>query len=367
MLTPISDAGKDQINIHFSTCSFGLQMKALVKYAAGAGNMEIRDVPEPAAGPGEVKVKVKAAAICGSDLHILHGDIGIPMRLPVIPGHEFAGIVEQTGPGVTGLNPGDRVTGENTRTSCGLCPQCASGSYNLCKHRLATGYAFDGAFASHVVIPQARIHKLPESVDFQSGALTDPSACAYHAVCEITNIRGGDYVLITGPGPMGLFCLQYVKYNGAIAILSGTTADAERLELAKKLGADYVFAGPDLKDAILKITNGNGIDAVLECAGAERAAHVSLELLRREGKYTQVGIFGKPVLFDLDQVLYKEISMTGSFSQKYMGWKKALELCASGKIQVAPLITHDFSLDSWRDAFEVFENKKAIKVIFNMD
>src|SRR3989339_1097009 len=107
-------------------------MKALVKYAPGDGNMELREVPEPLPGSGEVKVKVKTASICGSDLHILHGDIGIPMRLPVIPGHEFAGVVAEIGEGVKDVQIGDRVTGENTRTVCGVCRQCVSGNYNLC-------------------------------------------------------------------------------------------------------------------------------------------------------------------------------------------------------------------------------------------
>ena len=157
-------------------------MKALVKFAQGDGNMEIREVPEPSPGPGEVKVEVMAASICGSDLHIMHGDIGIPMRLPVIPGHEFAGVVTEVGAGVEEIAVGDRVTGENTRTACGVCHQCATGSYNLCQKRLATGYAYDGAFTKYVVIPKIRIHKLPDNVDFACGALTDPSACAYHAV-----------------------------------------------------------------------------------------------------------------------------------------------------------------------------------------
>lgn len=341
-------------------------MKALVKYAPGNGNMELRDVPEPSAGTGEVKIEVKAASICGSDLHILHGDIGIPMRLPVIPGHEFAGIVIELGEGIRNLRVGDRVTGENTRTACGVCQQCTTGSYNLCQHRLATGYAFDGAFTKYVIIPEIRIHKLPDNVDFKSGALTDPSACAYHAVQELTGINSGDIVLITGPGPMGLFCLQYVKSSGGIVILSGTEKDKMRLELGRKLGADYVFSG-DTEKETMKITGGRGVDVVLECSGAEAAAQTGLRLAGREGKYTQVGIFGKPIRFDLDQVLYGEIRLTGSFSQKYSGWEKALELCSQGKIKVMPLITHTFPLSLWQQAYDLFASGEAIKVVFDME
>ncbi|MCJ7751979.1 MAG: zinc-binding dehydrogenase [Armatimonadetes bacterium] len=341
-------------------------MKALVKYAAGDGNMELRDVPEPSPGPGEVLVRVAAASICGSDLHIWRGDIGIPMRFPVIPGHEFAGVVTAVGEGVQGVRVGERVTGENTRTACGVCRQCASGSYNLCRQRLATGYAFDGAFAPYVVVPAARVHRLPDNVDFRSGALTDPSACAYHAVQELTGVSAGDFVLITGPGPMGLLSLQYAKANGGLTILLGTERDAKRLALGAELGADHILAGHKVADRVLELTKGEGVDVVLECSGAEAAAQLGLGVLRREGKFTQIGIFGRPIQFDLDQVLYKEVRLIGSFSQKYLGWERALRLCSQGEIKVAPLITHSFPLDSWEKAFSLFARGEAIKVVFEM-
>jgi len=339
-------------------------MQALVKYAAGPDNMELREVPEPQPGPGEVKIAVHAASICGSDLHIRKGDIGIPMRFPVIPGHEFAGVVTDVGAGVADLEPGARVTAENTRVNCGICPQCANGSYNLCRRRLATGYAFDGAFASHVVVPRARIHRLPSAVDFRAGALTDPSACAYHAVQELTGINAGDLVLVSGPGPMGLFCLQYVKANGGTVILSGAARDRGRLEIGRKLGADHVCTADEVEKLAMELSGGAGVDRVLECSGAGAAAQQGLALLKSEGSYTQIGIFGKPVTFDLDRVLYREIRLLGSFSQKFTGWEKALELCASGRIQVAPMITHVFPISAWREAFDLFQNGQAIKVIF---
>lgn len=339
-------------------------MQALVKFAPGPDNMELREVPAPQPGPGEVQIAVRAAAICGSDLHIRKGDIGIPMRFPVIPGHEFAGVVTVLGPGVADLEIGARVTAENTRYNCGICPQCANGSYNLCRKRLATGYAFDGAFASHVVVPRTRIHRLPDMVDFRSGALTDPSACAYHAVQELTGINAGDLVLVSGPGPMGLFCLQYVKANGGRVILSGAERDRARLEIGRALGADHVCAAAQVEDLVNELSGGTGLDRVLECSGAAAAAQQGLALLKSEGSYTQIGIFGKPLTFDLDRVLYREIRLLGSFSQKFTGWEKALELCASGSVRTEPLITHVFPLSAWEEAFDLFQNGQAIKVIF---
>lgn len=341
-------------------------MIALVKHAPGPGNMELREVPDPSPGLSEVKIEVKVASICGSDLHIRKGDIGIPMRYPVVVGHEFAGIIREVGKGVPEDLIGRRVTGENTRSVCGKCRYCANGSYNLCQKRLATGYAFDGAFTKYVIIPMARIHRLPDNVDFVSGALTDPSACAYHAVQELTRINPGDLTLITGPGPMGLFCLQYAKANGSRVIMTGRTNDTRRLELGQRLGADFICSTGNAEAEIMKISNGTGIDAAIECSGAEAAANLCLKTLRREGSFTLVGICGKPVTIDWDQVLYKELRVVGSFSQKYFGWEKALEFCAGGRIKVKPLITHAFPLQEWQKAFDIFESAAAIKVIFKM-
>jgi len=341
-------------------------MKAIVKYAAGEGNLGLREVPEPFPSDNEVKIRVEAAGICGSDLHILHGDIGIPMRLPVVVGHEFSGVIVELGKRVTQWQVGQRVTAENTRKVCGYCRYCATGNYNLCRERLATGYAFDGAFAPYCVVPAERVHLLPDNVDFVSGALSDPSACAYHAVQELTGIEAEDVVLITGPGPMGLFCLQYVKTNGGRVILTGLARDQERLALGKELGADVRVdvENEDLKAVVMELTKGEGADVALECSGAERAAQEALALLRKQGKYTQVGIFGAPIKVDFDQVLYKELRVLGSFSQKFIPWEKALAFLALGKIKARPLVTDILPLEEWEQGFKKFEEGRAIKVVF---
>ena len=344
-------------------------MKAIVKVRMGEGQLELKEVPEPSADRGEVKIQVEAAGICGSDLHILHGDIGIPMRPPFVIGHEFAGFIADVGEGVSRWEVGERVTAENSRSVCGHCRYCVTGSYNLCSERLATGYAYDGAFARYCVVPEERVHRLPDNVDFVSGALSDPSACAYHAVHDLTGIDAGDVVLITGPGPMGLFCLQYVKANGGTVILVGLPKDRPRLELGKVLGADYtvVIGEADVAGLIQDLTAGVGADVILECSGAGSAAQAGLELVRKQGKYTQVGIFGAHVTVDLSQLVYKEIRMTGSFSQKFLAWEAAIALCSQGQVQVRPLVTDLLPLDEWEEGFRKFESGEAIKVVFEPD
>ncbi len=344
----------------------GKMMKAVVKYAEGPGNICLKEVPEPEPGAGEVKIRVEAAGICGSDLHIYKWDIGIPTRVPFIIGHEFSGVIAEVGKNVKCFKGGERVTAENSRLVCGHCQYCMTGNYNLCKERKATGYAFDGAFASFCVVPEERVHLLPDNVDFVTAALTDPSACVYHAVQELTGIDAGDVVLITGPGAMGLFSLQYVKANGGIAIVTGLEKDRKRLELARRLGADFIIdvTQESLKELVDEITGGEGVDVALECSGAEEAARDCLELLRRQGKYTQIGIFGHPITFDLDKVLYKEIKLIGSFSQKFTAWKAALKLFSQGKILALPLVTDILPLEEWEKGFQRSFEGEAIKVVF---
>ena len=192
-------------------------MKALVKYATGVGNMEIREVPEPSPGFGEVKIEVKATGICGSDLHTYHGNIGIPMKLPVVTGHEFAGVVVEVGEGVEGIEVGERVTAETTFSTCGRCIHCLTGSYNLCLQRRGIGYWLNGAFAKYTVVPAIRVHKLPDNVDFIGGALSEPLACVVHGAMELTGVSAGDVVLVTGPGAIGLLTMQVAKAEGEAA------------------------------------------------------------------------------------------------------------------------------------------------------
>lgn len=341
-------------------------MQAIVKYQMGEGYIELRDVPEPEPEEGQVKIAVQAAGICGSDLHIWHGDIGIPLNLPVTLGHEFAGIISAVGPGVIGLAVGQRVTAENSRSVCGHCEYCMTGDYNLCLDRRATGYAYDGAFAPYCVVPEERVHLLPDTVDFMTGALTDPSACAYRGVCEKALVQPGDVVLILGVGPMGLFSTQYAKLSGGRVILAGTTADAARLEIGRQLGADHTVDVTQLNavDDIRAAAGRRGIDVVLECSGAPEAARLGLQLIKRRGRFVLVGIYGHPFELDFDQILYKELIVKGMFSHKYEAWERAISLAAQGLIQAKPLITDILPLSEWETGFRRFAEKKALKVIF---
>lgn len=334
-------------------------MKALMKLKDGG--MALVDIPEPAPGPGEVKVLVKATGICGTDLYGYSA-----VKPPVVLGHETAGEVVEVGEGVKRLRVGDRVTTETTAYVCGKCRFCQSGNYNLCPERRGLGSKVNGAFAKYFVIREKSVHRLPSNVDFLSGALTEPLACAIHAVMEQGKISSGDVVLVIGPGPLGLLVGQVAKTQGARVIICGLTGDEERLALAKGLGVDFALNLQimDISRFIEEVTDGYGADAVFECAGAPSAVELGLKLVRKRGKYIQAGILRQPVKLNLDDVLFgREINLIGSHTQRPSSWTKALRLMREEKVNLKSLVTHQFPLTEWEKGFKIAKERNSIKVI----
>jgi L-iditol 2-dehydrogenase len=330
--------------------------------------MEVREVAEKPLEAGELRIGVEAAGICGSDLHIYHDQIAIPIRVPVVLGHEFSGRVVEVGEGVAPSRLGQRVTAMPSVRICGVCRYCRQGAINLCLRRQSMGYWHDGAFAPSCAVPERCVLPLPENVDFRAGALAEPLACAVHAVCEQTRISAGDLVAIVGPGAMGLLCLQVVKAGGGIALVCGLEKDKARLELARQLGADQVAAvdREDVGERVRALSEGYGADVVLECSGHPAGARLALELVARGGRYTQVGLFGKPVEIDLEQIAVREIRFAGSFGQKPTAWKRALKLLETGRVDASRLISHQLPLDRWQEAFALFEQQEGVKILLDV-
>lgn len=340
-------------------------MKAVMKVAPGAGHIELRDIPEPNPGPGQVKIRVQAAGICGTDLHIYKDEF--PSRPPVALGHEVAGEIADAGDDVEGLAPGLRVTTETYFSTCGVCRYCRAGRPNLCLGRRSIGSAVNGGFARHVIVPAAGVHALPENVDFEAGALTEPLACVVHGVSTVPTVFPGDVAVVAGPGAIGLLTLQVAKAAGATVVVLGADGDERRLELARSLGADHVVNAQresprELVTALT--TEGMGADVAYECSGAGQAAAGLLDLVRRAGRYVQIGLFGKPIAWDLDQVCYKELVVTGSNASVPPAWLRALQLLRTGQVRTKPLVTDIFEITEWKAAFEGFERRRGVKTLF---
>ncbi len=337
-------------------------MKGVAKLAHGEGHVGLLDVPEPEVIPGHVLIEVRAAGVCGTDLHIYHDEY--PSSPPVIMGHELAGIVAKVGEGVTSCHPGDRVTSETYFYTCGQCAFCRDGSPNLCPSRRSIGSGVHGAFARYVLVPERNIHQLPPHIDELAGALSEPLACCVHAL-EMTRVDPGDIVVVSGPGTVGLLMAQVVKAAGARVVVLGTTADEARLEMARKLGADLALdvQAQDVKRAMDDLTGGAGVDVAFECAGAGPSAQGCLALVRRRGRYAQVGLFGKPVQWDMDQLCFKEIRVSASFAHVPSAWRKAMRLLDSGQVQTRPLVSQALPITEWQQAFDAFERREGLKTV----
>ena len=339
-------------------------MIGLVKCARGDGFVELREVEEEPPAANQVKIEVRACGICGSDLHILHDEINIPMRPPVVIGHEFSGVVVEKGSEASNeIRIGDRVTAEPNVYTCGQCRYCRSEYYNLCPDRKVLGYWYNGGFARYT--NATRVHKLPDNVSFVAGSLTEPVAICVHGIIEQTGISAGDFVIVTGPGPIGLIAALMALTEGGTVLVCGTSADRHRLRLAEELGVQHTLNAEeyDALERVRQLTEGDGADVVLECSGYPAAARMGLEIVRKRGKYSQIGLFGKPIEIDFEKIAFKEIRVTGSVSQRRPSWKRALNLMGRGIVPAEKLVSHQFPLSEWKKAFEIAERKQGVKLI----
>lgn len=338
-------------------------MKALVKTKSGVGNVELREMPKPKVGVGQVLIEVKAAGLCGTDVHIFYDEF--KSNPPVILGHEVSGMVAEVGKGVTKVKMGERVTTESYFKTCGLCYYCRNGKENLCLNRLSIGSRVNGGMTKYVVVPARIIHKLPRNISYAEGAMTEPLACVIHSTLDMTKITPGNIAVVSGPGPIGLLTAQVAKQAGGVVVVIGVKRDIDRLRVAKKLGADYTvnLEKADATELINSLSGGRGADVVFECAGVEASVQTCLRLVRRAGQYTQIGLVGQKVSFDIDQIIYKEVALRGGNASVPSAWLRALKLMEIGKTKIKPLISHVLPISEWQEAFNMFKEKSGLKII----
>ena len=339
-------------------------MRALVKYAPGNGNVDIREVPVPACGPAEVKVEVAYCGLCGTDLHVMHDTF--PNYPPVILGHEFAGTVVEVGKQVESVKEGDRVTVLGaTAVTCGECEYCRSGYFIHCSRRRGMGHGVNGAFAQYTVNRPDQLYKIPDSFSLEEASVSEPFAAAVQAVAEVTNVRPGDIALVSGPGPIGLLCLKLLVAEGIRTIVAGARGDEERLAAAKKFGASDVVdvSATPLKDAVMEATSGVGVDAAFECSGHPDSVRACIDSLRPMGKYCQVGVCGRDIVFPMDQVFFKQLSIVGSRCYTARTWQRMMNIYAQGRLRLNDLISDLLPLSDWQKAFDLCADRKALKVV----
>ena len=337
-------------------------MKALVKFAAGANGVELRDIPDKTPLADQLKIKVHATGICGTDLHIVKDEY--PCRMPVVMGHEFSGTVIEAGSAVQDFEPGDAVVALTAVVTCGKCRYCNEGLLMLCDERLSIGSGVDGAFAENLLVPAHLAFKIPPGVSLDEAALCEPLACVVRSVIEKATVKAGDFVFVSGPGTIGILVLQVAVAHGARVVVAGTGRDRQRLELAKQLGAAATFvAGEQDQAAMMSLTDGIGFDVAFECAGAAASADTCLHVLKKTGLYSQVGLYGGKVLFDHDLALRKEIAITNSFASERTSWDRALRLLGNRQVAMQPLISAKLPLTEWRQGFRMAFEKECYKIL----
>jgi len=291
-----------------------------------------------------------------------------PYWPPVILGHEFSGEIAQVGAQVTGWQVGDRVVGEPHTLHCGKCWLCRRGHVQNCPEKRSPGWGIDGAFAKYLKYPPKLLHRIPDSMSYEQAALVEPAANTVTDILERGTLEVGDFVVVLGPGPIGLLAAQVARAGGAREVMIvGAPADEElRLATARKLGIEHVidFAETDPLERCLELTEGRGADLVIECSGAPPAIAQAFGLARKWGKVCAIGLTGKrPVTLDWDAAMMKVLTLYFSMSTEYTSWDKTIWLIASGKVQVDPLITHVLPLSEWERAFEAVEKMEALKAV----
>jgi L-iditol 2-dehydrogenase len=323
-----------------------MKNQAAVLYAPHDVRMEER--PMPQIGPRDVLIEVKAVGVCGSDVHYYeHGRIGsYIVRQPLILGHESAGVIVAAGAEVSQSRIGERVAIEPGIPD-GVCEQCRAGRYNLCPNvRFFGTPPFDGAFANYVTVPTGFAYKLPDNMSNEEGALIEPLSVALWA-CRKARLRGGDHVLVTGAGPIGLLAMK-VAFALGVAAVTMTDVSPQRLAMAQQLGATATINVAEQPLA----QSGVQADVLFECSGNQRALMDGIRSLRPAGTAVVVGMNpGEELSVPMSFIQNQEITLTGTF--RYANtYADAISLVASGRIDVQPIITGRYSLEQAEQALQ---------------
>jgi len=341
-------------------------MKALLKTQKGVGYVEVRDVAEPAPGPGEVKIKIAACGVCGSDIHVFHDTF--PYWPPVILGHEFTGTIVELGPGCKLFQTGQRVVAEPHTRACGVCYLCRTGNIQICPQKRSPGWGIDGGMAEYICYPEKLLHPIPEDMTWDQAAVVEPTANAVTDLLERTGVSAGDFVVVQGPGPIGLMTAMVARAAGASeVVVIGAPGDAAmRLKKARELGFEKTIniGETDPVQAVMDMTGGLGADIVVECSGAPKAIPVTVDLVRKMGKICVIGLTGnRDVVLPWDRFAFKVVNVIFNLSTYYTSWDRTIRLIHSGAVPAEKLITHREPLENWEQVFDDIENLKALKAL----
>lgn len=356
-----------------------MKMKAVQAYGPNPEDIGLREVEVPQVGKDDVLIKIKATAICGSDLVWVRG-LGKPeLQKPRIIGHEFAGVVAQVGEEVKDWAPGDRIVSDNTGGVCGRCYACATGDFLNCSSRKGLGSKLDGGFAEYVLIsgdilkinPYC-VHKIPDTVSFEEASIMDPICNAYKAVVQQSHLVPGEDAVFYGPGPLGLFGVQFARLMGCRNIIVvGTKYDKKlRLEMARQFGATHILISgqDDVPAGIESICGGRyEIGTIFDFAGPASITEEAIKLLRKGGEIIRVGVHHGDMneAGEFGTMVLRELTVQGHYGYNYISWRNSLRLLERGMIDAKTQITHTLPLKDWKKGMELMASQEAVKVVMN--
>lgn len=341
-------------------------MKAL--RVVSAGQLELMEVQDPAAGRDEVEIRVQAVGICGTDMEIIDGQMAYytsgMAALPVTIGHEWVGEIVAVGEGVEILQPGDRAVGE-VSIGCMNCDTCNLGAYHRCAGRTETGVMNrDGGLAERIVLPVRAVHRISKDVNLLSAALVEPSAVAFSAV-QLAGVGAASFVAVMGDGPIGLLLLQVSRAFGASKVCV-VGAESARLALAEKLGADAVIDSrfEEVPEALRIAGDGMQPDVLLEASGNPAAVDAAIASAAPGATIVLQGLCGcmPQTGFDLDRIVINDLTLRGALGSPGV-WPEVIALIESGKINPSAIVTHDMPMWNFAKALDIVRAREAIKLI----
>lgn len=342
-------------------------MKGAVFYAPG--DVRLEEVPEPTAGPGEVKLRIRNCSTCGTDVKIFKN--GHPnMDPPQVMGHEIAGEIVEIGDGVSGWEIGDRVQ-VIAAVPCGTCDECTRGRMTVCPNQTSMGYQYPGGFAEYMVVPKNvldvdGLNRIPANLSFAEASVAEPFACVINGQ-ELVRVGEGDDVIVVGSGPIGCLHVRLARSRGARRVFLADL-NRERLDQAASMVEPdgVVCSGEvDIIEAVKDLTGGRGVDVAITAAAAGVTQEQALQYTARQGRISFFGGLPKdnPIIAcDSNLVHYRELTIVGANGSSPAHNKQALELISSGAVPVDDLITHRLPLDRVLDAIQIVANGEAIKV-----
>lgn len=338
-------------------------MKAAVYH--GPGDLRVEEVPVRKLKDNEVKIQVKYCGICGPDIHIFHGDGGCcDVTPPLVPGHEFSGVVAEVGAGVKAVKVGDRVTGD-PNDMCGECYFCKNGMQHFCKNNIGIGTTVDGGFAEYVIMREKQAYKVSDELSFIEAAMAEPISCCLHGI-DLCNIKAGDTVLVMGGGPIGMIMMQLAKNAGASKVIMSEPVEEKR-EQALKLGATKTIdpLHEDVEDVLAEYCEN--VNVVIECVGN---VHTQADAVRFAGKGATIMYFGLAApeeSFPIrpDDIFKKELHITSSYINPY-SFERAIQILESGTVELESLITNVVPLDDIADVFTKPEYRRTGKVMIQI-